>query len=238
MRVLALDTTTAVCRAALVADEQLVASLAGDSARPLAEQLPSRLLDLLSAANLTLNDVDVFAVAAGPGSFTGIRIGIATIQGLAFVTKRPVVAVSVLDAMGHIGGESEAEGTVVAACVDARRNEFFTALYRVAQGPPFTAAHLQMIAPPAVGSSAATLDRWRWDGLVPSVHVGDPLPGLDHHQTSPLRYKDAGSLAIALGRIAIHRARSGATSNPADVRPLYIRRPDAILAREKLSATG
>ena len=68
MRVLALDTTTAVCRAALVTDEDAVASLTGDPARPLAEQLPGRLLELLAAADLTPNDVDVFAVAAHLGT--------------------------------------------------------------------------------------------------------------------------------------------------------------------------
>ena len=84
MILLALDTTTAAGSVALWRDG-LIEERAGDPARSHAERLPADLVALLSAHGLAPRDVERYAVAAGPGSFTGIRIGIATIQGLALV---------------------------------------------------------------------------------------------------------------------------------------------------------
>ena len=103
MHVLALDTTTRDGSVALVDDAGVIDERRGDAARPHAERLPLEIVDLLAAHQLRVADVDVFAVAAGPGSFTGLRIGMATIQGLAFTAKRPVVAVSALDALAQLG---------------------------------------------------------------------------------------------------------------------------------------
>ncbi len=103
MRVLALDTTTRAGSVALVDDERVVDERSGDAPRPHAERLPGEIIALLAAHGVAVADVDLFAVASGPGSFTGLRIGIATIQGLAFVRQRPVVAVSALEALAQLG---------------------------------------------------------------------------------------------------------------------------------------
>src|SRR5260221_12635043 len=138
MRVLALDTTTESGSVALLDDGRIVCERSGDSARPHAQRLPGDIAALLRDEHAALDDVDLFAVAAGPGSFTGLRIGIATIQGLAFVTKRPVAAISSLDALAHAASVDATPGTAVAAWVDAHRRGVFSALYRGAVPPPFT----------------------------------------------------------------------------------------------------
>jgi tRNA threonylcarbamoyladenosine biosynthesis protein TsaB len=99
MHVLALDTTTRDGSVALVDEIGIVEERRGEGSRTHAERLPGELLALAAAHGLSAGDIDLFAVASGPGSFTGLRIGIATIQGLAFTTKRPVVAVSALEAL-------------------------------------------------------------------------------------------------------------------------------------------
>ena len=103
MRVLALDTTTRAGSVAVVEDDRIVLQRGGDPARTHVERLPAEILSLLQDAGLALPAVDVFAVAAGPGSFTGLRVGIATIQGLAFVQHRKVVALSALAALAQAG---------------------------------------------------------------------------------------------------------------------------------------
>ena len=138
MRVLALDTTTRAGSVALVEDDRVLAERAGDGARSHAERLPADLVDLVDVAAMPISDVDLFAVAAGPGSFTGLRIGIATMQGLAFVSARPIVAVSALEALGQMAAVDLAPGAVVAAWMDAYRREVFSALYRVTDAPPYT----------------------------------------------------------------------------------------------------
>src|SRR5579859_7501705 len=110
MRVLALDTTTRAGSVALIVDDESrgvtrIVERAGDATRTHAQRLPGDLAALLADYQLSWTDIDLFAVASGPGSFTGLRIGIATMQGLALVGKRPIVGVSALDALGHLGGQ-------------------------------------------------------------------------------------------------------------------------------------
>src|SRR5262245_22323963 len=99
MLILALDSTTRAGSVALVEDDGVLAERRGDAERSHAERLPRDLDAVLEAHGRRTSDVDLFAVAAGPGSFTGLRVGIATMQGLAFVHRRPLAAVSALEAM-------------------------------------------------------------------------------------------------------------------------------------------
>src|SRR6476660_5419551 len=161
MRVLALDTTTRAGSVAVVDGDRVVVDERGDAARSHAERLPGDLLTALEHAGMTLADVDLFAVASGPGSFTGLRIGIATMQGLAFVQQKRIVPVSVLFALAIGGAATLDEGAIVGAWMDAHRREVFSARYRVAAAPPFAPERLVEVEPPAVGDPAAVWARWR-----------------------------------------------------------------------------
>ena len=174
MRVLALDTTTRAGSVALVDDDRVVEEVSGDPSRTHAERLPGEILALLGRHGLAVSDVDVFAVASGPGSFTGLRIGIATIQGLAFASGRPVVAVSALEALAQLGSAGLQPGALVAAWMDAHRREVFAALYLVAAEPVFKAERLREIDGPTVGDPAGMLARWaeRMAGT-PTWFIGD-----------------------------------------------------------------
>ena len=160
MRVLALDTTTRAGSVALVDDDRVIAERRGDPSRTHAERLPREILALLADHGRQSSDIDLFAVASGPGSFTGLRVGIATIQGLAFVHGRRIAAVSALDALAQSAGRDLHAGAVVGVWTDAQRRDVFTALYRIGSDPPFTPARLTHVDGPAVGDPAATLLRW------------------------------------------------------------------------------
>ena len=131
MRVLALDTTTRAGSVALVDDTLIVEERPGDPSRTHAERLPAELLAVSEAHGVALSSIDIFAVAAGPGSFTGLRIGLATVQGLGFVTGRQIVGVSALEALAQAASRAVAAGALVAAWMDAQRREVFSVLYRV-----------------------------------------------------------------------------------------------------------
>ena len=88
---------------------------------------------LLKNAGTGMKEIDCFAVAQGPGSFTGIRIGIATVKGLAWAAEKPCVGVSTLAAMAWNG---VAAGGLVCAVMDARRSEVYNALFRIEEGKP------------------------------------------------------------------------------------------------------
>src|SRR5918993_524092 len=99
MLLLALDTSSAAGSAAIVRDGAVAIARDGDGSRTHGERLPLELMAILREADLTLDAVDAFAVVTGPGSFTGLRVGIATIQGLAVARRRRVAPVSAFEAL-------------------------------------------------------------------------------------------------------------------------------------------
>jgi tRNA threonylcarbamoyladenosine biosynthesis protein TsaB len=244
MRVLALDTTTRAGSVALLEDDRVIDERGGDASRTHAERLPGDLIALLAAHGQTLADVELFAVASGPGSFTGLRIGIATAQGAAFVHRRPIVGVSALEALAYVGATNARAGDLVGAWMDAHRGDVFSALYRVDGGAPFAVGRLVEIETPQVGSPAATLARWRDGARTPIAFMGDgavryaeaiALDGAEHaghvaEQMPPL--------AGAIGRIALARTRAGSAADAAAIQPLYVRRPDAEIERDRKRAQG
>ena len=236
MRIVALDTTTRAGSVALLDDDRVVEERPGNAGRTHAERLPGELLDLLSAYGLTPRDVDLYAVAAGPGSFTGLRIGIATMQGLAFTTARPVIAVSTLDALGQLAAHGLPEGARVGAWVDANRGEVFSALYRVAQVPRSGLVALVARGEPAVADPVSTLGAWTAELAGVACVMGDGAARYAEvlAQMAPsLQVRGSEPLAGMLGRIARARWAGGERGEAADVRPLYVRRPDAEIERER-----
>jgi tRNA threonylcarbamoyladenosine biosynthesis protein TsaB len=238
MLVLALDTTTRGGSVALARDGAVLDVLAGDRERPHAERVPADLLRLLDRQGLRLTDVDVFAVAAGPGSFTGLRIGIAAIQGCGFAAGRPVIGVSALEALAASVFGSPRERTLprVGVWMDAQRQEVFSALY--GPGDAELAAGLEAVDGPSVGDPAAIAAHWstlveeEWfpvvgDGAVRYRHVLSAVP------RGPVEIIEPPLLAPVLAVLAGRRAAAGERPLPHAIRPVYIRRPDAELARDR-----
>jgi tRNA threonylcarbamoyladenosine biosynthesis protein TsaB len=180
-------------------------------------------MEALDGAGIGLASVDLFAVAAGPGSFTGLRVGIAAMQGLAMATGRGIVPVSTLEALALAASPSSPRLT--AAWMDAQRGQVFAALYRHASADPIEA--------PSAMTPAETLAHWSSHDLGDAVFIGDGavryaevIRGLTPQEP---RILAAPPLAPIVGRIAAsapHRA-----VNPHAVVPIYVRRPDAELAR-------
>lgn len=239
VRILALDSTTRVGSVALlVADEHggcAVDQRVGDASRTQAERLPADLLGVLARRDLDPSTVDLFAVASGPGLFTGLRVGIATMQGFALVCGKPLIAVSALDAIGHIASREAVPGTIVAAWMNAHREDVFAALYVVADGPLFDSERLTIREGPIVDDPGATLRRWVAAATVPDVIAGDGAELYREEiagQLPQVQVAGAEPLAAAVGFMALARYWRGERGSAASVQPLYVRRPDAELARE------
>jgi tRNA threonylcarbamoyladenosine biosynthesis protein TsaB len=118
---------------ALLQDGELVAEITLPPSRPVSEQLLPGIEALLALGGSTLDAVQAFAVSIGPGSFTGIRVGVATVKGLAFGGAPRVAAVSSLAALACAAGRP---GDVIAAIVDARRGEVYAGVYLLTPGEP------------------------------------------------------------------------------------------------------
>ena len=131
MKVLALETSAKACSAAVTEDGRVVASAFQCTGLTHSRTLMPMVEDMLRNADLTLSDCDIIAVANGPGSFTGIRIGIAAAKGLAFAADKPAAGVSTLEAMAL--GCAGMNGLIVCA-MDARRQQVYNALFRAENG--------------------------------------------------------------------------------------------------------
>jgi tRNA threonylcarbamoyladenosine biosynthesis protein TsaB len=237
MRILALDTTTRSGSVALVIDDAIVDERRGDLSRSHAERLPSELLSVLDAHHLSPSSIDLFAIAAGPGLFTGLRIGIATMQGMALVAGKPMVGVWALAAIGHAAARDRSTGVRVGAWMDAHRRDVFASLFDVAaiDAQPFSPERLLDREGPTVGDPHATLARWIAAGQRPdliagdgAVKYGEAIAAVDRS----IAIVADGPLAGVIGLMARERARRGDVVPPGGIQPLYVRRPDAELARE------
>ena len=127
MIILAVDSTAVTAAAALCHDDAVIAQYTVNGAKTHSETLLPMAASLLRSAKLTTADVGLFAVSAGPGSFTGVRIGVSLIKGLAFNSGKPCAAVSSLEALAC---NLEGMGGIVCPVMDARRGQFYNALFR------------------------------------------------------------------------------------------------------------
>ena len=131
MTLLALETATDTCGAALLQDEQVVAEAHLHRPRVHAERLTPLVEDVLAHADVTAADLDAVAVSMGPGSYTGLRIGVSTAKGWALATDADLVGVPTLEAYAARVRPMAAPGDVLCPLIDARRDEVYAAAYRV-----------------------------------------------------------------------------------------------------------
>jgi tRNA threonylcarbamoyladenosine biosynthesis protein TsaB len=239
MLVLALDTTTRRGSAALARNASVVDCEIGDARLTHGVRLPGDVMRLLDRNRVRLAEIDLFAVAAGPGSFTGLRIGIATMQGLALANGRGLVGVSTLDAtnaaarkrdresFSHDVTQTAADLVFVGVLMDAQRGEVFSALYRGDE----------VLDGPSVEAPADALARWKVQAVGPITFVGDGalVYGDIIARVVPNArvLSDVPPLAPFIAMLAQRQAAATGAPPPDAIRPIYVRRPDAELARAR-----
>ena len=123
MKILAFDTSAKVASVALTDDEKLLGVSNIDNGLTQSELVLPMAEDLIGRLGLNFSDVNLYAVTVGPGSFTGVRIGVATVKGLAFGRDIPTAPVSTLEALAE--NAAGLDGLIV-PCMDARRGQFYT----------------------------------------------------------------------------------------------------------------
>ena len=128
MLILALESSAKAASVALMEDENLIAQYSQCSGLTHSRTLLPMLEDMLKNTEKKIADVDLIAVAHGPGSFTGIRIGVSTVKGLAWAAQKSCVGVSTLEAMAWHGASS---GGLICPVMDARRSQVYNALFEI-----------------------------------------------------------------------------------------------------------
>ena len=136
MTVLAIETATAVCAAAVVADGKIRSEFELNAPRVHSEKLVELIDRALAAASVKSGTIDGIAVSVGPGSFTGLRIGLSVAKGLAYAWNKPLAAVSTLEALAWEAARPETvhRKGIILPMIDARREEVYVAGYRHDEG--------------------------------------------------------------------------------------------------------
>ncbi|NCC68171.1 MAG: tRNA (adenosine(37)-N6)-threonylcarbamoyltransferase complex dimerization subunit type 1 TsaB [Clostridia bacterium] len=135
MRILGFESSAKSASVAICDENGLVSQYFQNSGLTHSRTLLPMAEDMLKNLSLTIEDIDLIAVAHGPGSFTGVRIGVSAVKGLAWAAEKPVCGVSTLLAMAY-NGEAAPEGSIICCTMDARRNQFYNALFVMRGGIP------------------------------------------------------------------------------------------------------
>ena len=216
MRILAFDCAGAQCAAAILAEGRVVAARTLLAERGHAQLLIPLLAELLDDAGLGFGDIDRFAATTGPGSFTGIRVALAAAHGLALGTGKPIIGITIFEALAAMAAESGGAAPRLLAAIDSRRAELFVQLFDETGTALGEAA---MLAPEAVGA---------WAGPGPLALTGDAA-----HLVAPHLGSVTGTGWTArvdptiVARLAATKAASAAPV------PFYLRPPDAMPARRR-----
>ena len=225
MLILAFESSAKPASAALVKDGQLLSQYTQCSALTHSRTLLPMAEDMLKNAELRLSDVDLIAVAHGPGSFTGILIGVSTVKGLAWAAEKPCVGVSTLEAMAWHG---LAVGGYICPVMDARRSQVYNALFKIENGRPVRMTEDRPIALEELAKEVTALG-------APVFLIGDGAALCFEYFTAHgvpcvmapdnLRWQDAWGVAMA--------AADKTPGNADELLPVYLRLSQAERERQE-----
>lgn len=214
MRILAIDTATDAATAAVIEDELVIGETILNHKKTHSQKIMVIIERMLSDLELEVSDIDVFAAACGPGSFTGLRIGIATVKALAHSVNKKTVGISTLEGLAYnLAGSDK----IIVPLMDARRNQVFNAAYRFVNG------NLTEVVAPNVCDINECIDRVKGGNVIftgDGVNVHKSLL-IDIGDVAPLnlRMSNASSVAAA----AYEKVKKGKTLNYNELNPVYLR---------------
>lgn len=221
MKVLAIETATMAGSIAVIEDDTLIGEVRINVKIAHSERVMTSVEWLLTASNLSINDIDAFAVSIGPGSFTGLRIGLSTIKGLSYAAKKPIVPVPTLDAFAR---RLRFSSYPVCPMLDARKNEVYTGLYKWENDQCRKIVPETAIAPADFLKEIKGQTIFMGEGakiyrelIIEKLH-GNAL------FASPSEMSPSAS---SVAEIAIEKLKEGITADPASLVPFYLRRSEA-----------
>jgi len=226
MLILALDSTAIVASVALCRDERVIASFTVKNGNTHSETLLPMVEAVLRSANLKIEDIDLFACSVGPGSFTGVRIGTATVKGLAFGQNKNCIGVSTLEALAE--NLFPFDG-IICPVMNARRGQVYNALFRCENGTLIRLCEDRALS---VADLAAELA----EAGLPFALCGDGVEEFKRLAPNSVPVSVSALLedqsAVSVAKVALRRANAGENGTDAALVPVYLRLPQA--ERERL----
>lgn len=226
MITLAVDTSEARGSVAILHDENAIAQTIHEQNVDYSEWLLPSAEGILNATGIAMPRVELLTVATGPGSFTGLRVGLATVKAWAEVYGKPVVGVTRLEAMA---GSLRATKGLVAGCYDAQRGQLFGGLYRAKQGEVERIGDEVVIAPEGFlewVEAEAGQERVSWISLDPEL-ITSLVGWRKRVERGDTMKSSEPGVATAIGILGARRARRGEFSDALELDANYVRRSDA-----------
>jgi tRNA threonylcarbamoyladenosine biosynthesis protein TsaB len=223
---LAIDTCDPRGSVAVLREEEVVGLLEHKTKEEYSSWLLPGVQEVLKTAGLRMDDVDAYAAAAGPGSFTGVRVGLTTVKAWAEVYRKPIAAVSRLEA---IASQAAGPPKFVAAFVDAQRGQLFGAVYR-REGAGLARVGEEMVIAPGRFVETATEvtkgERIAWVSPDPNLVLLDAAWKHREKLGEPIE-QVSSTLAAIIGRIGLRRLQEGKATDSLGLDANYVRRSDA-----------
>ncbi len=227
MFILGIETSTKTGSVAIVSDKGVVAQYSLNIEVTHSERLMSTIDRVLKDSGTGIGDIGGFAVSIGPGSFTGLRIGLATAKGLALATGKPIAAVSTLETLAR---NLPFAAYPVCPLLDARKKEVYCAVYRLENEDPIRV--MPETALPIRELAAKIPGRTLFTGEASILYRGEIEKQLgDRALFAPLSVVLPSAAILAEAGLSL--IRNGRQTDPDILTPLYIRRPEAEVAWEK-----
>lgn len=230
MRILAIDSSSLVATVAIVEDDTLVAEYTVNYKKTHSQTLLSMINEIAQMTELDINTIDAIAVAGGPGSFTGLRIGSATAKGMGLALDKPIINVPTIDAMAYGIYDTD---KIICPIMDARRNQVYTGLYSNSD------EKFEVIMQQNAMSVDELIDILNKKGT-PVIFMGDGVPVHKEVLKEKLTVKAyfapahlSRQRAGSLGALAVEYYKQGKIENPDRHVPDYLRKSQAEREREE-----
>ena len=227
MYILGIETSTMTGSVAIITEQQLIVEQTINTKITHAERLITTIDDTLRAASLTIREIDGIAVSSGPGSFTGLRIGVTTAKSLAYSIRKPIVAVSSLDALSS---QFFYTSYLICPMLDARKKEVYSACYRNSGAKVQRVSEYAVITPANLLKGIHEPTLFLGDGVMPyrreiASTLGESAIFADAAHLLP-----RGSLVAKLG---CDRLLAGEQDDCSALTPFYLRQSDAEIHWER-----
>jgi len=227
IKILALDSTAEVSSVCVCEGERLVCEITVNTGNTHSQTLLPAVEQTLRMAEMSVNDIDVFACSTGPGSFTGVRIGVATVKGIAYGKNKPCVSVSTLEALAYnlIGNNG-----LISPVMNARRSQVYNALFKCENGYLARLCEDRALA-------IAELDEELSNKTEPIYLSGDGYEitekGFNRTKLSYVPERQRYQSAYSVAQIALRKYETGEYINDAALVPIYLRPSQAERERQE-----
>ena len=232
MKILSIDTTAEVCTAAICDDTRLIAEMTVNTGNTHSQTLLPVVEQILKISETSLDEIDMFACSTGPGSFTGVRIGVATVKGIAYGKGKPCVSVSTLEALAY---NLRACNGLICPVMNARRNQVYNALFECSEGVLTRLCPDRALSISDLDEELSQIDKNIYlcgDGYLITEN------GMKKTKIQYVSERNRLQSAYSVACCAFNKYNSGETLNDAELVPIYLRPSQAERERNERLAVA